>query len=91
MMLIKNINYLKILFILKNGHDSINTGELAEETKINHKNIGRYLSVLEKLAYIEREINQEGKKRIIMNTITTKGENYKIPNSYLIFLELYYN
>ena len=90
-MIIWNINYFKILFILKSGNDFINTRELAEETKINYKNIGRYLSSLEDMGYIEREIFQEGKKRFIMNSLTIKGKNYKIHPFYRGLLENFYN
>ena len=85
------LNIYKILFILKNGNDSINTGELAKETKINYKNIGQYLSKLEEMGYIEREVYQEGKKRFIINSLTTKGKNYNIPNFFLLFLRNFYN
>ena len=90
-MIIRNINFLKILFVLKKINYSINTGELAEKTKINFKNIGRYLSTLEDRGYIKREIYQEGKKRIIINSLIMKGENYEIPNFYRIFLANFYN
>lgn len=90
-MIIKNLNFLKILFVLKKINYSINTGELAEETKINYKNIGRYLSRLEEMGYIDRNIYQEGKKRLIINSLTMKGENYEIPNFYQIFLSNFYN
>ena len=90
-MTIINLIFLKILFILKENSYSINTGELAEKTKINKKNIGRYLSSLEEMEYIERDIFQEGKKRFILNLLTSKGIDYEIPRFYKLYFKNYYN
>lgn len=87
----ENINFLKILFILKKFNDSITTGELAELTKINYKNIGRYLAILEEMGYLERDIFQEGKKRFILNLLTSKGIDYEIFSFYKLYLKNYYN
>ena len=60
------INLYKILFILQKNNDVITTGDLALSTKINYKNIGRYLTILEEQDLISREIYQDKKKGIFL-------------------------
>jgi DNA-binding MarR family transcriptional regulator len=85
------INLYKILFILqKRENYLITTGELADLTKINCKNIGRYLNILEDHDLISRKIYQEKKKRYILNSLTRKGENFLIPHFYLQILKKFY-
>jgi len=85
-MIIKNINFLKILFVLKKDQNLITTKELAEMTNINYKNIGKYLSRLEQLNFIEREPFQDGKRKYIFNSLTTKGEQLEISPFYISIL-----
>ena len=84
------INLYKIIFILQKETNPIITGELASLTKINFKNIGRYLNFLEEKGLIDREINQVKKKRYIQNSLTWDGENFIIPDIYQKFLEKFY-
>ena len=84
------INLYKILFILQKEKYSIPTMGLAKLTKINYKNIGRYLNILEDKDVISPESYQEKKKRYILNSLTRKGENFTIPQNYSIFLENFY-
>ena len=88
--MIKNINFFKILFVLKNRNSYINTGDLAGEAKINYKNISKYLTSLEEKGFIERDVYQEGKIRFIFNSLTLKGENYDIPSFYELILKKNY-
>jgi DNA-binding MarR family transcriptional regulator len=76
-MLKKNLN--NIIFILQQGNNNITTGKLAILTKINYKNIGRYLNILEGRDLINREFYQVKKKRFILNSLTEKGEMFQIP------------
>ena len=76
------INLYKIIFILKRENYIITTGELANLTKINYKNIGRYLNLLEKRDLIDRETYQEKRKRYIFNSLTHKGRRFIIPQFY---------
>jgi len=75
------------MFILKRENCTITTGELAVLTKINYKNIGRYLNYLEEKDLIDREIYQEKKRRYILNLLTQKGEAFDIPQNYNLLLE----
>lgn len=84
------INLYKILFILQRENYSIPTMALANLTKINYKNIGRSLNILENHDLISREIYQEKKKRYILNSLTRKGENFLIPRFYLQILKKFY-
>ena len=84
------INLYKILFILQRENYLITTGELAGLTKINYKNIGRSLNILEDHDLISREIYQEKKKRFVLNSLTRKGENFLIPHFYLQILKNFY-
>jgi len=84
------VNLYKILFILKKENYTISTGELAELTKINCKNIGRYLNILEDKDMLSREIYQDKKKRYILNSLTWKGKRFIIPQNYSLFLENFY-
>jgi len=86
-MLIKNINFLKIIFVLKKDQNSITTKELADATNINYKNIGKYLSRLEKLGFVEREIFQDGKIRYILNFLADKGERFEITPFYSLIVK----
>lgn len=84
------INLYKILFILQKNNDVITTGDLALSTKINYKNIGKYLNLLEDQDLISREIYQEKKKRFVLISLTWKGENILIPHFYLQILKIFY-
>ena len=84
------INLYKIIFILKRENYIIATGELASLTKINYKNIGRYLNLLEEQYLIDREIDQDKKKRYILNSLSWKGRRFTIPQFYLDFLKNFY-
>lgn len=84
------INLYKILFILQREKDSITTMDLANLTKINYKNIGRYLNILEDKDVISRESYQEKKKRYILNSLTQEGKRFIIPYFYLQFLKNFY-
>ncbi len=84
------LNLYKILFILQRETNPIITGELARLTKINFKNIGRYLTFLEEIGLVNREINQVKKKRYILNSLTRNGENFSLPDIYQKFLENFY-
>lgn len=86
----RNINYLKILFILKKSNNSIPTGELARETKINNKNISRYLIFLKNEGLIVRENYQVKKKRYVLNSLSKNGKNFIISDFYQKFLEFFY-
>lgn len=84
------INLYKILFILQRENYSIPTMDLASLTKINYKNIGRYLDILENHDLISCEIYQEKKKRFILNSLIRKGEKFLIPHYYLQILKKFY-
>lgn len=84
------LNLLKIIFILQRETNPIITGELASLTKINYKNIGRYLNFLEEKGLIKRKTNQIEKKRYIQNSLTMNGKNFHIPDIYHKFLESFY-
>ena len=84
------LNLYKILFILQRETNPIITGDLASLTKINFKNIGRYLSFLEEKGLVKRNTNQIEKKRYIQNSLTRNGENFIIPDIYQKFLEIFY-
>lgn len=77
------INVYKILFILQREGYLIPTMELASLTKINYKNISKYLNILEENNLVFREIYQEKKKRFILNSLTQKGVIFIIPDFYL--------
>ncbi|KKN61165.1 hypothetical protein LCGC14_0524600 [marine sediment metagenome] len=83
-------NLYKIIFILQRENYSITTGELALLTKINYKNIGRYLNLLVEQDLIDREIYQDKKIRYILNSLTRKGEVFVIHQFYQHFLEFFY-
>jgi len=84
------INLYKIIFILQRENYTISTMGLASLTKINYKNIGRFLNILEDRALVSREIYQEKKKRFVLNSLTKRGESFIIPYFYLQFLENFY-
>lgn len=84
------LNLYKILFILQRGSNPIITGELASLTKINYKNIGRYLNFLEEKGLVKRNTNQIEKKRYIQNSLSWNGENFIIPDIYQKFLEKFH-
>jgi len=84
------INLYKILFILQRENYSISTMALANLTKINYKNIGRTLNVLEVKDLVSREIYQDKKKRFVLNSLTREGERFIIPYFYLQFLKNFY-
>lgn len=84
------INLYKILFILQRENFSISTRNLAILTKINYKNIGRCLNLLEVKDLVSREIYQDKKKRFILNSLTREGERFIIPYFYLQFLKSFY-
>jgi len=84
------INLYKILFILQRENYSISTMDLANLTKINYKNIGRTLNILEDQSLISREVYQERRKRFVLNSLTRKGEKFFIPLFYLQFFENFY-
>ena len=84
------LNLYKIIFILQREKFIIHTGDLASLTKINFKNIGRYLNFLEEKGLISRKINQIEKKRYIQNSLTWIGENFSLPDIYQKFLEKFY-
>jgi len=84
------INLSKIIFILQRENYTISTMDLASLTKINYKNIGRSLNILENHDLISREIYQEKRKRYILNSLTKKGENFFIPHYYLQILKKFY-
>jgi len=84
------INLYKIIFILQKETNPIITGSLARLTKINFKNIGRYLKFLEEKRIIDREINQVKKKRYIQNSLTWNGKNFSIPDIFQKLLENFY-
>lgn len=84
------INLYKILFILQRENYPIPTTDLANLTKINYKNIGRSLNILEDQDLISRDIYQEKKKRFVLNSLTWKGELFVIPYFYMQFLKKIY-
>lgn len=84
------INLYKILFILQRENYSIPTMALANLTKINYKNVGRTLNILEDKDLVIREVYQDKKKRFILNSLTRKGEGFIIPYFYLQFLKSFY-
>jgi len=84
------INLYKIIFVLQRENYSIPTMDLAKSTKINYKNISRYLNILEDKDMISRESYQEKKKRFVLNSLTKKGENFFIPHYYLQILKKFY-
>jgi len=84
------INLYKILFVLQRENYSIPTMDLAKLTKINYKNIGRSLNVLEDRDLISRETYQDKKKRYVLNSLTKEGEGFIIPCFYLQFLINFY-
>lgn len=84
------INLYKILFILQRENYSVTTGDLAYLTKINYKNIGRYLNLLEERDLIDRETHQDKKKRYIFNSLTQKGRRFTIPQFYQQILNFFY-
>lgn len=86
----QKINLYKIIFILQRENYLITTGELASLTKINYKNIGRILNILEDRALVSRETYQDKKKRYVLNSLTWKGESFVIPHFYLKFLKIFY-
>lgn len=84
------INLYKILFILQRENYSISTMDLAKLTKINYKNIGRSLNILEDKEMLSRDIYQDKKRRFILNSLTQEGERFIIPYFYLQFLKNFY-
>jgi len=84
------INLFKILFILQRENYTITTGDLATLTKINYKNIGRSLNILEIKELIYRDVYQDKKKRYILNSLTWSGKRFVIPQFYQQFLENFY-
>lgn len=84
------INLYKILFILQRENYSISTMDLANLTKINYKNIGRSLDILEVKNLISRDIYQDKKRRFILNSLTQEGKRFIIPYFYLQFLKNFY-
>ena len=84
------INIYKILFTLQREEDLIPTMDLASLTKINYKNMAKYLNALEENNLVIREVYQEKKKRFILNSLTQKGEKFLIPEHYLQFLRNFY-
>ena len=84
------INLYKILFILQKENYIVTTGDLACLTKINYKNIGRYLNLLKERDLVERETYQDKKKRYILNSLTWSGKRFVIPQSYRQFLKAFY-
>ena len=86
----QKINLYKIMFILQRENYTITTGELASLTKINYKNIGKYLNIIEAKDLICREICQEKKKRFILNSLTWLGKRFVIPQFYQQFFESFY-
>ncbi len=66
-------NQDKIIDALKKAKKALSTSDLAAAAGIDVKNIGRYLSKMEKEKLIERTTVQEGKKRsIFVSLITTR-------------------
>lgn len=84
-MLQKNI--FMILLVLQDEGLTISTGDLADLTRINYKNIGRYLNYLETKDLIFRYTLQDKKKRFIFNGLTKKGEKINIPDIYKNFID----
>ena len=84
------INLYKIMFILQKENYSISTMGLAKLTKINYKNIGRSLNILEVKNLVSREIHQDKKRRFILNSLTQEGKRFIIPYFYLQFLKNFY-
>ena len=71
-------NKEKIMDYFKNNPKRISTTELATETEIGFSNISRYLKQLEVEDKIKRETVQEGKKRFVYVTPTTRNNNSKV-------------
>jgi DNA-binding MarR family transcriptional regulator len=84
------VNLYKIIFTLQRENYSISTMDLAKLTKINYKNIGRSLKILEDRDLVSRETYQDKKKRFILNSLTREGERFIIPQNYSLFLENFY-
>jgi len=75
-------NNEKILLVLKEFNCRITNKDLSDYTKINVKNIGKYLDKLSESKHISRKNEQVGQKRYMLNKILAKGKAYKFKHTY---------
>lgn len=76
-------NLLKIIRFFQENGIVMTTTEVARGTNISIKNISRYLDKLQKMGFIDRETEQDGKKRFVLNYLTEKGKIISIPETFV--------